>query len=236
MASPDLTAGTVMNAAAALLNDVTRTVYTYAVQLPYLNMALQELQELFELNEVPVTDTVSAVIQIDAGVSSVGYAPTPPIAATPYLPDDLIEPQILWTRTRDIDPYVPMNRVDFLPRWMEGTEISQLTDYVWQTQQIKFFPANGDNDIKLDYIRNLFTAVTSSASDIAVVNAASFLEYRTAGLLAEFVELNKIRADNLTGFASLAMDRAVGIGTKGRQVIITRRRPFRSSYKRRSFM
>jgi hypothetical protein len=236
MAAPDLTAATVMNASAALLNDVTRTVYTYPVQLPYLNMALQELQEQFELNEVPVTDTVSAVIQIDAGVSSVGYAPTPPIVGTPYLPDDMIEPQILWERTRDINPFVPMTRLDFLPRWFEGTEISQLLNYVWQSQEIRFFPANADNDIKLDYIRNLFTAVTSSASEIGVVNAASFLEYRTAALLAEFIEANKPRADNLNGFASLAMDRVLGIGAKGRQVIITRRRPFRSNYKRKSFM
>jgi hypothetical protein len=58
--SQTLTSGTVMNQAAALLNDPSRTVYTYPVQIPYLNQALQELQELFELNNIPVTDTVTS--------------------------------------------------------------------------------------------------------------------------------------------------------------------------------
>jgi hypothetical protein len=238
MASPDLTSATVMNSSAALLNDAAKSIYTFTKQLPYLNMALQELQELFELNEVAVVDNVSAVLPIDAGISRIRFKPAVPIVGETYLPDDLIEPQVLWERTRNIDPYTPMRKLDFLPRYMEGIEINQFLYFTWQDQEIRFFPANQDNDIKMDYIRDLFVPFTntSGTDQINVINAASFLEYRNAGLCAEFIGENITRANSLNGFASLAMDRVVGIGTKGRQAILTRHRPFRSSYKRRSYM
>jgi hypothetical protein len=229
MAAPTLTAATVMDKSAVYLNDPSKTRYTYEKQIPFLNGALQELQEFFELNEVPVTATVSAVIQVDAGVDYIGFSNT-----DPKLPDDLIEPSVLWERTRDIDPYVPMTAVDVLPRYMEGIEISQFIYYVWQTQRIKFFASNADNDIKMDYIRNLFTPVTKSADSIFIINAQSFLEFRNAGLCARFLGENPSRADSLDNDASLSLDRALGISTKGRQNITTRHRPFRAGFKRRA--
>lgn len=228
MAAPTLLASTVMDVSASLLNDVAKSVYTYVAQIPYLNLALQELQEFFELNDVPVTATVSAVIQVNANVDHVAFS-----ATSPKLPDDLIEPQILWERARGINPYTPMTKLDYLPRYMEGVQINQLMYYVWEAQEIRFLPANADNDIKMDYTRNLFARVTAGTDVIFVINGESFLEYRTAGLCAEFIGENTTRAQELNGFASLAMDRSIGISTKGRQAIMTRRRPFRNAYKRR---
>lgn len=228
-----LLSGTVMNQAAALYNDPSRTTVTYAVQLPYLNQALQELQEYFELNNIPVTDSHSVSLPVDAGVVSIGFEPTMPVPGTTYLPDDLIEPKVVWQRQRDINPYFIMTRVDFLPRWEEGVEVNWFTCYVWQSQEIRFLPAIQDNDIKLDYIRNLFATVEDEETELNVVNAASFLEYRVAGLLSRFIGENPTRADQLDGFATIALDRAMGIGTKGRQRINIRHRPFRASYKRR---
>ncbi len=228
----DLTAAQVMDASASMLNDTAKTQFTYTAQIPYLNMALRELQEFFELNSVPVTDQKSAVIEVDAGVTSIGFSPTPPISGTPYLPDDLVELRVVWQRNRGIDPWISMTRLDFLDEALAGTETSQFYGYVWQSQQIKFLPSNADNDIKLDYIRRLFTTVTTSADTLNVVNAQSFLSYRTAGLVSEFIGENKTRADALNADASIALDRTIGISTKGRQAIMTRHRPFRSSYKR----
>jgi len=229
-----LLSGTVMNQAAALYNDPSRTVVTYAVQLPYLNQALQELQEYFELNNIPVTDTVtSSPIDVDAGQIAIGFSPTIPVVDTPYLPNDLIEPKVVWERQSGINPYVMMTRVDFLPRWQEGVEINQFIFYTWQSQEIRVLAANQDNQIKLDYIRNLFSTVADATTSLPVVNAASFLEYRVAGLLSRFIGENPSRADQLDGFATLSLDRALGIGTKGRQRINIRHRPFRAAYKRR---
>ncbi len=237
MAAPDLTSGQVMDSSAALLNDSIKSIYTYTIQLPYLNRALAELQEFFELNEVPVTATTSIALPIDAGVVAIGYEPAIPVVGVTYLPDDLIEPSVVWERERNINPYTMMTRLNVLPQYMAGVEIPQFLYYVWESQEIRFFPANQDNDLKIDYIKYLFTPFTEvdGSDQVNVDNADSFLSYRTAGLCAEFIGENKTRADDLNAFAGLAMDRVVGIGAKGRQAINTRHRPFRSSYKRRTY-
>ena len=238
MAYPDVTSGSIMDRSAVLNNDAAKTQYTYTVQLPYLNSALQELQEYFELNNVPVTDTFSALINVPAGVSSIGFSPAVPVPDTPYLPSNLVEPKLLWERAEGIDPYLPMTKVDFLPRYMDGVELNQFIYYVWQSQEIRVIAANQDNDIKMDYTRFLFAQFTdvTGAETVSVINSRTFLEYRTAGLCAEFIGENPTRAQSLNNDAGLAMDRVVGIGTKGRQAINIRHRPFRSSYKRRTYM
>lgn len=223
-----------MDASAALLNDVAKSVYTYPIQLPYLNIALQELQESYELNEMPVTDTISAVMIVAAGLDHISFT----AQGTLILPNDLVEPQVLWERATGVNPYIPMTKVDLLPRYMEGTTIPEFIYYTWQANEIRFLAASQANDIKMDYIRNLFPVMQNTAGmdQISVINATSFLEFRNAALCAHFIGENKTRSDELNGFAALSLDKIIGIGIKGRQSIITRHRPFRSSYKRRSFM
>jgi hypothetical protein len=230
MGSADLTAGTVLDAIAVLMNDPSKTQYTNVKMIPYLNISLQELREVFELNNVPVTDTVtSSPINIPAGYDHIAFSN----GSNPSLPTDFVEPKVLWERPEGIDPYIMMTRSDSLPREWEGNPQNQFIWFTWQSQQIRFLPANQDNDIKMDYIRQIFPAVVDANSIINVINAATFLEYRTGGLCAEFIGENKTRADSLNTDALLALDRVVGIGTKGRQSITIRRRPFRSGYKRR---
>jgi hypothetical protein len=233
---PALLATTVMDNAAALLNDQSQQQYTYLIQIPYLNMALSELKEYFELNNVPVTDTFTAdAIDVPSGTRSVGFGSA--VLGTD-LPADFIEPKIVWERQEGVDPYIPMTRVDALPRWQEGVELNQFIWFTWQSQEIRFLPANQNNQLKMDYIRDLFATVTPAnytTFDVAVINAQSFLQYRTAGLAARFVGENPTRAGELDNDAGLSMDRALGIGTKGRQAILLRRRPFRSAYKNRSY-
>jgi hypothetical protein len=107
---------------------------------------------------------------------------------------------------------------------------------VWESQAIKFLNCNRDNDIKIDYIKELFTPLVDETSLINVINASTFLEYRTAALCAEFIERNQASANSLNVYAVIAMDRATGIGVKGKQTILTRRRPFRAAFKKRGFM
>lgn len=221
-----------MDRAAALNNDAEKSIYTYAFQLPYLNSALQELQELFELNEVPVTAKRSAVMTVAAGTTEIGFNAASPL---PSLPNDLVEPVQLWERLSGVDPYVPMTKIHILPLTMAGVLVSQFINYVWEEQKIKVLESNQDNDIKMNYIAFLFAQFTSPTGNdvISIINSRSFLEYRTAGLIADFMGENKTRADELNSAASLALDRVVGISAKGRQNIMTRRRPFRSGWKRR---
>lgn len=217
-----------MDKAASLMNDSARTVYTYAAQVPYLNIALQELQEEFELNGISVTENVSAVINMPAGSTTIVFNGL----GVPTLPSDMVEPSQLWERSQGINPFIPMTRRDFLPHNLEGTEISQFVYWVWQSNEIRVLPSNANNDIKIDYVKQLFTPVVNEASFINVINAQTFLEYRTAGLLAEFIERNITSANALNAYAALRMDTAKGISSKGKQRIVTRRQPFRGNYKR----
>lgn len=221
-----------MDASASMQNDSAQTVYTYAAQLPYFNMALKELQEHFELNNIPITNRTSAPLDVVAGTTEIGFA------TSPALPSDLIDIEQLWERIEGTNPYVPMTKVDFLPHNLEGTLVGPFTWYVWENQTIKVLESLQDNDLKLDYIANLFSLITindinNHTDTIGIINAASFLQYRTGALVAQFIGENKSRADDLDTFAILGLDRVTGIGTKGRQSITTRRRPFRAGLKSR---
>lgn len=227
-----LLAGTVMDASASLNNDTARTTYTYVAQRPYLNMALQELQEYFQLHGVSVVEEASIVIEVDAGETALVYGgnPAPPGTAL-KIPDDLIEIQELWESNRGQDSFTKMVRRDYLPK--NTTPINQFGIYSWQSQEIRFPESNQNNDIKIDYIKRLFIPIVDEDSSIGVVNAQTFLEYRTASLCAFFIGEDKARSVELNSYASLAIDRATGIMVKGKQTIQSRRRPFRSSYKHR---
>ena len=227
-----LTAGAIMNKAAALLNDVARSAFTYAYQLPYLNMALSELEEVFELNNIPSTNATSVVIPVNAGVTEIGFDTQ---ASGAVLPPGLVEIQIVWERTRDTNPYTQMTKVDFLPAYMEGTLLNSFVWWTWQDQKIKVLASSGNNDLKLDYIKSLFPEIINENDPIDVINCRSFLQFRTAALAAQFVGENKERADDLNTMAFLSLERAVGISVKGGQSISTRRRPFRASYKSRGY-
>jgi hypothetical protein len=230
MGASDLLAGTVMDLAASLLNDTAKTVYTYAAQVPYVNIALQELDEIFQLHNVPVNEKTSAVITMPVGSTEIVYNGG---VGTPTLPSDMVEPAALFETPTGTSNYIPMTARQYLPHLLENIPTSQFIYYVWQEQKIKVLAATAIIDIKIDYIRQLFaTAIVNEASIINVVNAKTFLEYRTAGLCAEFIERNQASADSLNGYAILALERATGINVKGTQNIMTRRRPFRAAYKR----
>lgn len=233
MASAILYASEVMDASAALLNDVSKTHYTYIIQIPYLNVALKELQEYFEQNSVPVTDQQSAVKTLVAGTTELAFDTDPPTVGAVVLPNDLVEIQKVWQRTSGIDPYVPCGKLDGLPLNQAGIETSQFLGYVWESQIMKFLPANVDIDLKLEYIRELFGTITDSDDPINVINSASFLINRTGALVAEYVEENESRATKLNATAGIALDRSLGISAKGRQSMVTRRKGFRAGFKRR---
>lgn len=230
MATVNLTGTQVANFAAARLNDASQQLYTDAIQLPFLNIALAELQEIYEANNIPVTDTTSSIINVpsaSAGIVTIGYTGT----AGRILPSDLIEPKVVWESPEGLNQFTMMNRLDFLPQWQIGSQINQLVNYQWATNAIKVLAANADVDLKLDYIRNLFTELTDITTDLLVQNSLSFLGNRVASLVASDIEENQERAQRLYADALAGLDRGLSIPTKGRQRITTRRRPFRAGFK-----
>jgi len=216
---------------ASLMNDTARAVYTNTAILPYLNMALDELQEIFEHNNVPKTNTTSAVITVPAGDTQVPFRTSP----DPKLPTDLIEIQQLWEAPEDQEQFIPMQRVEFLGHFDENLELNQFLVWAWMGQAIRLHPANQDIDLKIDYVANIFSplVIGNIATDLPLVNSKTYLGYHTAALCAMFIGENQSRSESLEALAQEALARTLGINTKGRQGIVTRRRPFRSSYKNR---
>lgn len=233
MPSPFCTTGNVMDMSASLQNDTAKTQYTFEAQLPYLNMAMRNLQTIFELNTVPVTSETSAVIEVDAGVSAIVNI----IDGSPNYPQDLIEIQQLWQRTRGINPFIPIAKTsNYLLHYLEGQETSQILGWSWMSQEIRFLPSNTDLDVKIDYIRNLFPRYTNADGNdaINIMNVENYLGFSVAALCSEFIGANESRAAAQQTLAERELENSLGISAKGMQTIVTRRRPFRASYKSRS--
>lgn len=227
------TPSAIIDMVASLQNDTAQTTYTDAACLPYLNIALDELQEYFELNNIPVTNETSAVLNAPAGTTVIGFTGGPPV-----LPSNLIEIQRLWESPEGQDSYTPIVKKTFLPHNLEtGELISQFLIWSWFDQEIHLIEADADIDLKLDYIKSIFAtpiAIGSVGVDLPIINCKTFLGYRTAALCAHFIGANKTRAVELDDFAGMALDRVLGVGVKGGQSIRTRRRPFRASFKSRT--
>lgn len=230
MSVAQLTAGQVMDTVAALLNDNARAVYSYVVQVSYLNMALTELREFLILNDVPVVHTKSAVISVPANTSFIGYDGTLPV---PSLPADMVEPIAVWQKGVGTSGYSSVPIVKLLSEAYDGISTSDIIEVVWAAQALRFNAISGAIEVKLDYYASVVSPVADETSDIDLLTAQSFLQYRTAALVAEFVEENASRANQLNGQAQVSMDRILGIGVKTGQGLVTRRRPFRSGYKSR---
>jgi hypothetical protein len=230
MSTTSLTAGEVMDRSAALLNDPAKTDYTYIAQLPYLNMAVDELVELLEESNVSPTNDTSTVITISVGMNKI----TPIESATlPHYPADLVEIQEVGERAAGTsDPFLTLGRREFLKTF----PVSQsLLFWCWEDQMIKFNPngASSIREIELKYVRQAISQATSELSVIGAINSRSFLSYKTAALCAQFIGENESRAELLEGKAQQAIERMTGISNKGRQQIMTRHRPFRAGYKAR---
>lgn len=69
----------IISTVASLQNDTAQQLYTNEACLPYFNIALRKLQAKFELNNIPVTSEVSSVIEVDAGIDTIGFSTAPPL-------------------------------------------------------------------------------------------------------------------------------------------------------------
>ena len=216
---------------AGLMNDAFQSQYTDDVCLPLLNLALDELQELYELNGIPSTNETSSAITIPTGVSSIGFD------TNPALPSDLIEIQQLWESTSGLDQWTPVTKKETLPHYLEDNiPMSLFLIWAWEHGRIKLIKANAPIDIKIDYTCSLFNTpilIKDVNVNLPFTNIKTYLEYKTTALCAMFIAENESRAMALDSLAGTALSRALGIPVKGMQSIVTRRRPFRHSLKSR---
>lgn len=213
------------------MNDAAQTVYTNESCLPFLNMSLDELQEVFELNDIPVTHETSKAIKIPINIDRIGHD------TMPALPSDLIEIRQLWESESNQEKWIPMHKVDVLPHYrQDGVQVSRFGVWALEQTRVRFIAANTPLDIKFDYTANMFNTpilIKDIRVNLPFTNVKTYLEYKTAALCALFIAENETRAVALDSLAGTALSRALGIPIKGQQSITTRRRPFRYSHKHR---
>lgn len=224
-----LTAGDVANNVGALLNDPKLTRFTFDKQLPYINMAYQELGEHLQYTNVSMTNETSAIFKIPVGVIDIGGPTGPP------LPADFVSPIVLYEKqTGTSEDFIEMTQKEFLPKIFTLTNALQY--WCYQKQVVELLGALSPRDVQMDYTATPFIKLVGLNDQIPFINATSFMGFRSAALCAEFIGENPERADKLNGYATTALDRVLGIDVKEKQSIRTRRRPFRAGYKSTSYI
>ena len=227
----------IIGTVSVLMNDYTQSKYNNFSVLPFLNLALSELQEIFELNSIPVTNEESAIITIPFVASPAPLIVQVGFDTTPSLPADLIEIQELWESPSGINQWSHVDKKEFLPKFLlDSTQISQFLIWAWEQGRINLIAANQPNDLRLDYTANMFNLpilIQNIGVNLPFTNIGTFLDYKTASLAAFFIAENPERSSALNSLAETALNRSLGIPIKGMQSIVTRRKPFRHSFKHR---
>jgi hypothetical protein len=251
-------AGQIMDRVANLLNDPNKTDYTYAVQLPYLNMAIEEFSDLLSDAHSPFTNLTSyhqslVPIVIPAGwnfLVSPEYKAGLALPSTradgtelfPRYPADLIEIQEIEERPKNLnDLPLGMEHAEYgayrkLPR-LEFTEVRPITNslqyWVWERGMVRFNICSIDMEVVLKYLYQGIPYAVDENSPINVIGSRTYLAYKTAAFCAMFIGENETRAAVLESQAEKAVERTISIANKGRQSIMTRHRPFRAAWKSR---
>lgn len=221
-----MTAGDVLDKVASLMNDNSKQLYTHTACLPYLNMAMDELQTHMELENVPYTNEVSTPLVITAGVTTISSS------TSPALPFDLVDIQSIAERANgSSDNYIPLVHLEFLSNNIQQTE--SLLYYQWANQKLNFLGATTDRQILIRYVGSALANVVTDTDVINLINSKPYLTYKTAALCASYIGENESRAQSLEIRAQAALDQFLGINAKSRQNIVVRRRPFMQRYNSR---
>lgn len=210
------TAGDVMDAAAALLNDAAKTFYTYTVQLPYLKLANDDLESQLLANGIVIQNAV-ATINVAAG------SLTLPLPADFFIPINLMERA--QTSTNDND-FIDMEERDFEP---STAKVDTLNFWAFRNGAINFVGSTKDRTVRIFYKRTLAAITNVLGTDVEeVTKAKNFLVFRTAALVAEFGGGgNEARASSLNTQGAVYLDTLLTIFVKANQGNRVRRKPFR---------
>lgn len=212
-----VTAGNIMDRSAALLTDPTKVTFSYVVQLPYLLIAWDEIQEELVANGIVDVDEATAAVSVTAGTKELT---NPPI--------DLLFPLHLWERASggaEAD-WVKMDEKVPDPA---DSQVETLDVWYWEENTIKFRGATTNREVRIKYQKEL-TTISSEATVIPVSNVKSFLAHRTAAIIAE-VRGNKLRAQSLGAKADYFLAKATS--TKVKDMQDAPARPKRYGYGRR---
>ena len=180
-----LIASEVLTDASSHLNDQSQQVFTTTVMLPFLRIALRDLQGHFLANDIPILHEETTQQTIAAG----GVALTTP-------PTDIVVPISMKERT--VGDTLPENWIDMTEKaWVpDETQTDLLRWWVWKEEAIALLGATSARSVKLKYWK-LLAEIASEASGISMEHAQNYLGYRTAELVADRIGENPTRAQSI---------------------------------------
>jgi len=205
----------VMDDAAACMNDSIKSFYTYAVQLPYLNMAYRDLDMELQLSEIPITLIDEAVISVSANATEL------------TLPTSFFLPIKLQEKGASDTEYVDMVERRFVD---DETIQKSTTLRYWDFRHncINFIGSTAPRTVKLYYWRT-FPEFVDQNSDALVNGGRNFLAFRTALLCAQFIAGGPAR-DRIVYLRQEVEDaryKLIASYVKANQGNSVRRKPFR---------
>lgn len=222
----------IMAVSSSAMNDTAQETYNNITLLPYLNMAMDELIERMEENDLPtVTKQSSDPISI-----AISNTPTKiEFQGTPQLPADLIELEEVWESNDGGTTWTPLSKVDYInPNISSNQNSSFFGQYAWNGDHIEIPGATSVILLKLMYIRRIIQTPLNAQQievNIPIINCKLFLAFKTAAFAAMLINQDTERASILQDQAEEAIERQMNIPIKGQQSIYTRRKPFRAGYK-----
>lgn len=207
-------ASVIMDEAAGLLNDASKTVFTYDVQLPFLKSAWNKLQMKLQENGIPVMKEVSAVTDVAANATVI------------TLPSDFLQPISIEERADgSTDSFEPTIEVDAIPQL--DTQAEEILYWTWREETLEINSPSTAREVKLTYWKSL-NPCTSSSSNLNVINSTEYLANKTAALVARFSGENPTRADALDIEAAVFLSSLVNIEVKKLQSVAVRPRSYGS--------
>lgn len=213
-------ASTIMDRSAALLNDVNRTLYSYAKQLPFLKSAYDKLQMYLQMNNALVLKDTSSVIDVDANA----------VEITP--PSDLVSIIEIKERERDsTDLWADVEEKDELP---EEDPVDNIRYWMWEEEKIKIVAPLTNREVKVHYYKSA-TAINSESSSVSILNSTEYLAFKTAALCAKYIGENPSRAAELEAEAREALSILLNIDVKSRQGFGVRMKAYGSGKEKKFF-
>lgn len=210
------TAGNVMDDASALLNDAPQQLYNYTVQLPFLKMAMRDLDQELTLNGNPINLIAETAIPLPVG--DVALA----------LPTNFFLPISLMEKGASDQFYSPMiEKADIETLQLSQTDVLGYWDF--RHNDINLLGATTIRTVKLIYWRQL-DEIIDEDSLAEVGGGRNVLAFRTAAMCAQYIGGNMERANGLNTDAGTSLDHILSLGTKNNQGKRVRRKAFRPGY------
>jgi hypothetical protein len=169
-------ASVIMDEAAVMMNDAAKTQYTYAAQLPYLRMALSDLEGKLLSGGYGRIRKRHADTNISVSGSPISF-PSPP--------SDLLLPVELYEKGSG-EPDSNYIEIVFCRFFPNDAAAPVLGNYTFNNDIIQFPPVTQARVVRLDYYASL-TAVADETTPITLIRVQRYLASATAYLLAKYV-------------------------------------------------